>query len=113
MAALNASKIAHCKNDGDSKILHFLFLNQSSWAKGETIDEFNRNLKTVIKKEQFEIDFNECLNNKIVEDYILEDRIDGVKKFNVNATPTIIINRKKFDKPLNFKNLKKFIEKLI
>ena len=23
MAALNASKIAHCKNDGDSDILHF------------------------------------------------------------------------------------------
>ena len=25
MAALNASKIAHCKNDGKSEILHFLF----------------------------------------------------------------------------------------
>ena len=24
MAALNASKIAHCKNDGNSKILHYL-----------------------------------------------------------------------------------------
>jgi len=114
MAALNASKIAHCRNDGNSKILHFLFLNQDSWAKGETIDEFNKNLKAVIsKKGKFEIDFNKCLNNKIVEDHILEDRIEGVKKFNVNATPTIIINNKKFDKPLNFKNLEKFIEKLI
>ena len=29
MAALNASKIAHCRNDGDSKILHFLFKKQN------------------------------------------------------------------------------------
>ena len=114
MAALNASKIAHCQNDGDSKILHFLFLNQNLWVKGKTIDEFNENLKVVInKRKEFEIDFNKCLNNKIVEDHILEDRINAVKKFDVNATPTIIINNKKFDKPLTFKNLKKFIEKLI
>ena len=114
MAALNASKIAHCKNDGNSKILHFLFLNQNLWVKGKTIDEFNANLKEVINKNgKFEIDFNKCLNNKIVEDHILEDRINAVKKFDVNATPTIIINNKKFDKPLTFKNLKKFIEKLI
>ena len=43
----------------------------------------------------------------------LNDRIEGVKKFKVNATPTIIINNKKFEKPLNFKNLKNYIEKLI
>jgi protein-disulfide isomerase len=44
---------------------------------------------------------------------VLNDRIEGAKKFKVNATPTIIINNKKFDKTLNYKNLKKFIEKLI
>ena len=113
LAAFNASKIAHCKNDGDSKILHYLFLNQDDWVKGETIDQLNINLKTIVNKQNFDIDFNKCLNNKKIEDHILEDRINGVKKFEVNATPTIIINNKKFDKPLNFKNLKKIIEKLI
>ncbi len=113
LAAFNASKIAHCKNDGDSKILHYLFLNQDNWVKGETIDQLNINLKTIVNKQNFDIDFNECLSNKKIEDHILEDRINGVKKFEVNATPTIIINNKKFDKPLNFKNLKKIIEKLI
>tara|TARA_Y100000590_G_scaffold304307_1_gene343118 strand:- start:354 stop:935 length:582 start_codon:yes stop_codon:yes gene_type:complete len=113
MAALNASKIAHCKNDGNSKILHFLFLNQTSWIKGETIEQLNLNLKEIINKENFGIDFNKCLNNKNIENHILEDRINGVKKHKINATPTIIINNKKFDKPLNFKNLKKIIEKLI
>ena len=34
IAALNASKIAHCKNDGKPDILHFLFYNQNVWLKG-------------------------------------------------------------------------------
>tara|TARA_B100000029_G_scaffold396716_1_gene394809 strand:+ start:389 stop:970 length:582 start_codon:yes stop_codon:yes gene_type:complete len=113
LAALNASKIAHCKNDGKSNILHFLFDNQKIWAKGETIDEINLNLETTLNKGNFGIDINKCLNNKKIEDHILEDRIEAVKKFKLNATPTLIINNKKFDKPLNYKNLKKTLEKLI
>ena len=113
LAAFNASKIAHCKNDGNSNILHFLFENQKNWAKGDSIEKFNSNLKDIVNKENFGIDFNECLNNKMVEDHVLNDRIEGTKKFNINATPTIIINNKKFEKPLNYKNLKKTLEKLI
>lgn len=113
MAALNASKIAHCKNDGEPNILHFLFENQKIWAKGDDLDQFNSNLKEIINKEDFGINFDKCVNNKKIEDHILEDRIEGVKKFEVNSTPTIIINDKKFDKPLNYKNLKKTIKKLI
>ena len=113
LAALNASKVAHCKNDGKSEILHFLFNNQSKWTKGDTVEEFNTNLKELLDGQKFGIDFNKCIDNKKIEDYVLEDRIEGVKKFKINATPTIIINDKKFDKPLTFKNLKKFLEKLI
>ena len=113
MAALNGSKIAHCKNDGKPNILHFLFNNQNIWVKGETVDELNLNLEKIVNKENFGINIKKCLNNKKVEDHILEDRIEAVKKFKVNSTPTIIINDKKFEKPLNYKNLKKSIEKLI
>ncbi len=113
LAAFNASKIAHCKNDGKSNILHFLFNNQEVWTKGETVEQFNLNLKELINKENFGIDFDKCINNKEIEDYVLNDRIEGTKKFNINATPTIIINNKKFDKPINYKNIKKSIEKLI
>ncbi len=113
LAALNASKIAHCKNDGKSEILHFLFYNQSKWAKGNSVEEFNDNLKKVLDDQKFDMDFNKCIDNKKIEDYVLEDRIEGVKKFEINATPTIIINGEKFNKPLTFKNLKKFLEKLI
>ena len=52
-------------------------------------------------------------NNKQIEDFVLNDRIEGAKTFKVDATPTIIINNKKFEKTLNYKNLKKALEKLI
>ena len=113
IGGLNASKIAHCKNDGKSDILHFLYYNQNMWTKGQTIDQINLNLEAIINKENFGIDFNKCINNKKIEDYILEGRIEGIKKFEINSTPTLIINNKKFDKPLTYKNLKKAIEKLI
>ena len=113
IAALNASKISQCTNNGNSKMLHFLYSNQKKWVKGQTVEEINKDLKKLLKNEYLSLDFEKCINDKIVEDYILNDRIEGVQKFKVNATPTIIINNKKFDKPLNYKNLKKYIKKLI
>ena len=113
MASLNASKIAHCKNDGKSDILHFLFENQEKWANESKIENINSNLKKMLESQKYGLDFEKCINNKKVEDYILEDRINAVKKFKLNATPTLIINNKKFDKPLNYKNIKKTLEKMI
>tara|TARA_B100000902_G_C27139165_1_gene827682 strand:+ start:88 stop:669 length:582 start_codon:yes stop_codon:yes gene_type:complete len=113
LAALNASKIAHCKNDGKTEILHFLYENQKKWIKGKTIKEINKNLKDLVNKNKSISDFDDCLTNKNIEDYVLNDRISGVKKFNIEATPTLIINDKKFDNPHNYKKLKKTLEKMI
>jgi len=113
IAAFNASKVSQCKNDGDSLILNSLFANQQKWVKGGSAQEFNTNLKNFLISEGFELDFEKCINNKEIEDFVLNDRIDGVKNFEVNATPTIIINNEKFEKTLNYKNLKKALEKLI
>ena len=113
MAALNASKIAHCNNDGNSEILHYLFEKQNKWVRGGTIEDLNKNLKKIIKDSRFSLNFDECLNNKKVEDHILEERIEGAKTFKVQATPTLIISGEKFEKPLTYKNLKKYLEKLI
>ena len=113
MAAFNASKVVQCKQDQSLEILESLYFNQQSWIKGNTIEEINNNLQKYIKSKGFKIDFQKCINNKEIEDFILNDRIEGTKKFKVNATPTIIINGKKFEKPLNYKNLKKSLEKLI
>ena len=113
LAALNASKIAHCKNDGDSRILHYLYKNQSKWIRGNTIDELNKNLKKVIDDSNFSLDFDKCINNKNLEDYILDERIKGAKNFKIQATPTVIVMGEKFEKALTYKNLVKYLEKLI
>ena len=113
IAAFNASKVAQCRNDGEAEILESLYANQQKWVKGSSVEEANINLKKFLSTEGFNIDFESCINNKQIEDFVLNDRIDGAKNFKVNATPTIIINNEKFDKTLNYKNLKKALEKLI
>ncbi len=113
IAALNASKISLCKQDQSLEILEKLYSNQQAWIKGKEIEEVNNNLKEFLKNAGFDIDFEKCINNKEIEDYVLNDRIEGTKNFKVNSTPTIIINNEKFEKSLNYKNLKKTLEKLI
>ena len=113
IAAFNASKVSQCKNDGDSTILNSLFANQQKWVKGNSAEEANKNLQKFLTSEGFDVNFESCINNQEIEEFVLNDRIDGVKNFKVNATPTIIINNQKFEKSLNYKNLKKALEKLI
>ena len=113
IAAFNASKIAHCRNDGKSEILHHLYNNQSSWVRGSTIEDLNKNLKKVVQESGFKLDFDKCIADSKIEDFILEDRIDGAKNYKIEATPTLIINGEKFENAKNYKKLKKYIEKLI
>ena len=113
IAAFNASKVAQCNNDGNSDILESLYANQQKWVKGSSVDEANKNLQIFLKNEGFSIDFESCVNNKNIEDFVLNDRIEGAKNFKISSTPTIIINNKKFEKKLNYKNLKKALEKMI
>ena len=93
--------------------MHYLYEKQSEWVRGGSIDDANKNIKELIENSSFKIDIESCLTDKSVEDHILEDRINGVKKYKVKATPTLIINCKKFDNPTDYKKLKKYIEKLI
>ena len=113
LAAFNAAKAAHCKISNGEEILHFLYKNQSDWVKGNTIEELNTNLEKILNSQSFGIDYSQCINNKNIEDFVLEDRIEGVKKYNVSATPTLIINDEKFEKPLTYKNLEKTLKKLL
>ncbi len=116
LAAFNAAKIAHCGYTGKSKILHRLFKDQNKWVKGKTVQELANNFKKYYKEDvesETGINYEKCISDKNIEDHILNDRISGVKKFKIEATPTLIINGKKFDNPHNYKKLKKNIEKLI
>lgn len=115
LAGLNASKIVHCLN-GDNRLtfLHNLYETQKQWVKGSTIKDINNNLNESLKKFGINyLDQKKCIENKEIEDFILNGRIDATNKYKINSTPTLIINEKKFEKSLEYKNLKKVIEKLI
>ena len=115
LAAFNASKILHCL-DQEKQIpfLDTVYENQQQWASGSDINEINDNLKAMvnilgISSKQF----NKCQNNEVIGDKILNGRINGQQKYSINSTPTIIINEKKLEGSVSFKNIKKKIEKLI
>ena len=115
LAAFNASKILHCL-DQEKQIpfLDTIYENQQQWASGSDINEINDNLKAMvdvlgISSKQF----NKCQNDEVIEDKILNGRINGHQKYSINSTPTIIINEKKLEGSVSFKNIKKKIEKLI
>ena len=113
--ALNASILLHCLNqEKQMTFLDNLYENQSEWASGSDLNEINNNLKEIVKILGISSDqFDKCLNNEIITDKILSDRINAHQKYSINSTPTIIINEKKFEGSVSFKNIKKKIEKLI
>ena len=114
-AAFNASKLLHCadkKNQMD--FLDVIYKTQSNWAGGSTINEINSNLKKIANNFGINsMEFDKCLINEVVIDKILTDRIEGNQKYSINSTPTIVINEKKLEGSVSFKNIKKKIEKII
>ena len=94
--------------------MDIIYKTQMKWTSASNLSEINNNLKKIVLSMGINPDnFNKCLNNEIVENKILDGRIDGQKKYSINSTPTIIINEKKLEGSFDFKNIKKKIEKLI
>jgi len=114
-AAFNASKLLHCLDK--KKQIAFLdkvYENQSQWASGSDVNEINNNLKEIVRMLGISpANFDKCINNEMIADKILNGRINGQQKYSINSTPTIIINEKKLEGSVSFKNIKKKIEKLI
>ena len=114
-AAFNASKLLHCSNKNiQIKLLDRIYEKQNEWIVGADINEINNNLKKIVKNLGISSNhFDKCLIDETVSDKILNGRIDANKKYSISATPTIVINEKKLDGSVNFKNIKKKIERLI
>ena len=113
--AFNASKLLHCL-DKKKQILFLdtIYETQNEWSSGSNLNDINTNLKKIVMN--FGINsaqFDKCLIDEAISDKILNDRIDANRKYTIDSTPTIIINEKKLEGSVSFKNIKKKIEKLI
>lgn len=72
--------------------LNVLFAQQRQWATAADPKAALTQIGRLggVSAEQFD----KCLQDKALGDYILNSRLEGNQKFNVNSTPTLIINGK-------------------
>ena len=114
-AAFNASKLLHCvEQKNQINFLDKIYKEQKSWTAGSDLDGINKNLKKIAKNLGISsLNFDQCLIDDSISDKILNERIDAQKKYSITATPTIIINEKKFEDSFTFENIAKKIDKII
>ena len=88
------------------------YKKQKVWAIGSDINKINNLIKQIGSNFNLTEDrMNECLENDITQDEILNQRIDAQKKYKIESTPTIIVNEKKYSSKVDYKTFKKIIEK--
>ena len=114
LAALNAEIILRCKGGDniDYSFLSEIYEKQDQWAIGSDINIINKSIKKIGKNYGLsEKKINECLENKKIQDQILNSRIESQKKYKISSTPTILINEKRYKGNHNYKEFKKKLEK--
>ena len=116
LAALNAEIIIRCLGDADKKfqLLSEIYKKQNQWAVGSDINIINESIKKIGLDAGLSNDkMDSCLKNESAQDQILNERIEAQKKYEIQSTPTIFINEKKYKGEHKYKQFKKEIEKLL
>lgn len=110
--SINAHRLAWCK--GEMKYLDFVKLLYSTQEKWLSATDPIAALKSIalqngITAEQYEA----CLKDQELLDKIIQLRLEGQKKYNITATPTIIINAKIYPHALSFEEFEGIVEPLL
>ena len=116
LAALNAEIIVRCHEDKNKsfQLLGEIYKKQNQWAVGSDINPINESIKKIGLDSGLDNEkMNSCLKNENTQDQILNERIEAQKKFKIQSTPTIYINKKKYNGEHQYKQFKKAIEKLL
>jgi len=116
LAALNAEKILQCSTDNQTNMnfLTEIYNKQNKWAVGSDIKVINESIKKIGKDFNLTEDqMNKCLADKDLEKKILNERIEAQNNYEVKSTPTIYLNKKKYDGKRDYKSFKKAIDKLL
>ena len=116
LAALNAEVVVRCQTNNEKKfeLLEEIYNKQTFWAVGSDINKINNLIKKIgLNFDLTEAKMNACLENRDVQDEILNERIEAQKKYKIQSTPTIYINEKKYEDGHQYKKFKNAIEKLL
>jgi protein-disulfide isomerase len=89
--ALQAAMLARCAGDKHYfGMLDVLFKNQMKWAKADNPQDA---LGKIARLGGFtEARFKTCMSDQALADIILQNRLNGSKEFDVNSTPSFIVN---------------------
>jgi len=94
--ALKASMIARClPSERYFPFIDALFKQQSNWAYGGDPKVGLQRMARLAGMGQET--FDKCFDNKQLEDQVLQERLEGANQFNIQGTPTIIVNGKVTD----------------
>jgi protein-disulfide isomerase len=116
LAALNAEKILQCSTDNQTNMsfLTEIYKKQNKWTMGSDIKVINESIKKIGKEFNLtESQMNKCLVDENLEEKILNERIKSQKNYKVKSTPTIYLNKKKYEGKRDYKSFKKAIDKLL
>ena len=114
LAALNAERILRSISDDEKsfKFLGILYEKQNEWAVGSDIKKINKSLIELGRN--FGLDVNKMesfLKDEKIQDQILNERISAQKNYNISSTPTIYVNKKKYEGKHEFNSFKKVLDK--
>ena len=115
--ALIAGTIAECiakdnKENASEKYhetLKILFKTQDSWAFDQ---KYTEKLEAIMKLDGMGQErFNACVNNKDLQNKILNKRMDATNSLQIRSTPTFYINGEMSEGYVDYLTLEKLIEK--
>ena len=116
LSALNAEKILQCSGEPQTNMnfLTEIYKKQKKWSTGSDIKAINKSVKKIGKEFGLTEDqMNKCLADKDLEEKILNERIEAQKNYKIKSTPTIYLNKKKYEGKRDYKSFKKVIDKLL
>lgn len=111
-AALAAAAVARCAGkDRHFGMLELFFKRQESWAGAA--DPIGAMARLVGLAGMNEADVQACLKSESVEKVVLDQRLLSEKVFDIEATPSFIINGVKHTGGMTFEEFRKVVDPLI
>ncbi len=110
--ALRAAAVANCiEGERYFGFLDLLFKSQKRWAKAENpLKALGQMARLAgMSQEKFEA----CANDEAEIDRILARRQDGAQTYEVQSTPTLIVNGRKVESARSFEYLEKIFKEIV
>lgn len=109
--ALRAAILVRC-NDGTRRnaMLDVLFATQQSWARSQ--DPMSALMGIGHASGMSEQDLKDCFNNQEIVDGVIQHRLDAEKTYEVNSTPSFVIDGKLYRGELTVDQIADVVESL-